>query len=47
MTRTAEVLTMLAYLGLLLLFTARPAWFDRLTAEAKRRAQQIKGTLSL
>ena len=44
--RVIDTISVLVYLGVLLLLSARPAWFDRLTAEAKKRAKQIRGTVS-
>jgi len=37
--RIIDTIVGLAYLGLLLALAARPAWFDRLVAEAKKRAK--------
>jgi hypothetical protein len=45
-SRTAELLVMLAYLALLLLCVHRPAWWNRLVERAKRFAQG-GGTWSL
>jgi hypothetical protein len=44
--RVIDTIVGLAYLGLLLVLTARPAWFDKLTHEAAKRAKQIRGTVS-
>lgn len=44
--RVIDTLGALVYLGVLLLFAVRPAWFDRLTSAAIRRAKEMRGMVS-
>lgn len=46
-TLLGQVIVCGIYLAVLLLFSARPAWFDWIVRESKRRARELRGMLSL
>lgn len=45
--RTADTIIALLYMGLLLLFSARPKWLDWIINESARRAKELRGAVSL